>query len=88
MHGGDHSIKGYLDLFKKNARNALGRLPVDAVWDYRNDTVLTTYEISLAAIESAHPHASKILTISGFINRLDIWDSLLGNWPGLNSPGK
>jgi hypothetical protein len=87
MHGGNSSIKKYLDLLKNNARLALGRLPASVFWDYRNNTALTTYEISLAAIETAHPLASKILTICGFINQHDIWESLLENWLSLNSPG-
>ena len=88
MRGGDRPMEKYLDLFRKNARHALGKLPAAAVWDYRNDTVLTTYEISLAAIETAHPLASKILTISGFMSRLDVWESLLESWLGLGSLGK
>jgi hypothetical protein len=87
LHGGDNPIHDYLNLFQRNARNLLGRPLIGDVWDYRNDTVLTTYEISLAAVEARDLLATKILTVSGFLSRHDIWEDRLSIGLGFPSSG-
>lgn len=77
----------YINLFRNNSKSLLEKRPSSAIWDYRNDTVLTTYEISLVAVEGDDPLASKILTICGFLDRLDVWPDMLRAGLGLPLSG-
>ena len=74
------SMDGYLTIFHWNAKSLLTRWPAHAVWDYRNDTVLTTWDISLAAIEEEMPKAAKLLQLCGVLAKEDIWEDIT-NWP-------
>ena len=47
------------------------------MWDYRNDTVFTTWEISFEAIKDRDPQAAHLLLLCGFLGKDDIWEGLL-----------
>lgn len=67
-------ISRYLEVYTKNTKALLENAPI--IWNYRNDTVLSTWEISFAAIEKRHPKAASILLLSGFLGRNDLWMEL------------
>ena len=67
-------ISRYLEIYTKNAKGLLENAPI--IWNYRNDTVLSTWEISFAAIEKRHPEAASILLLSGFLARNDLFMEL------------
>ena len=67
-------ISRYLEVYTKNAKGLLENAPI--IWNYRNDMVLSTWEISFAAIEKRHPKAASILLLSGFLARNDLWMDL------------
>jgi hypothetical protein len=50
----------------------LSKKPPPAVWQYRDDSVFTTWEISFRTIETANPEAAKLLLICSFLGNLDI----------------
>ena len=68
------SISTYLQVYTKNTKGLLENVP--AIWNYRNETVLTTWEISFAAIKNRDPEAAHILLLSGFLARNDLWMGL------------
>ena len=74
IHTSSMNISTYLQVYTKNKKGLLENLP--AIWNYRNETVLTTWEISFAAIESRDPDAAYILQLSGFLARNDLWMGL------------
>ncbi|KAB8231755.1 hypothetical protein ETB97_005086 [Aspergillus alliaceus] len=55
-------LRNYIQEFHINAARLLQyRRPV-AIWDYRNETVLTTWEVSYQKIERESPEASELLS--------------------------
>lgn len=67
IHSSSISFSKYLELFEQDSLMLLETLP--AIWYYRNDTVLTTWEISFAAVHKRSPLAAQILTFSGFLGK-------------------
>ncbi|KAH9238364.1 hypothetical protein K456DRAFT_1173311 [Colletotrichum gloeosporioides 23] len=65
-------ISTYLDLYTKYPRDILGRKTVHVDWDIRQDTVLTTWEISFNKIEKQMPEAAEILLLCSFFSPQDI----------------
>lgn len=74
IHTSSMPISRYLEVYNKDARGLLEKAP--PIWTYRNDTVLSTWEISFAAIEKRYTKAASILLISGFLARNDLWMEL------------
>jgi len=72
-----HALRSYLDAFKKNAKILLQRKPARSTWDYRNDTVFTTWEVSFAAIREEMPDAAQLLLLCGFLAKSDIFEEML-----------
>lgn len=71
-HKEGNPIKRYLLMYQRDARKMLAHKPPTAIWDYRNDTVLTTWEISFSAIQDEMPLASHILLLCGLLDRTSI----------------
>ena len=67
IHASSISIAKYLDLYERDARRLLDKTP--AIWYYRNDTTLTTWEISFAALNKRDALAAEILQLCGFLGR-------------------
>lgn len=61
------SIAKYLELYERDAQQLFDKTP--AVWYYRNDTALTTWEISFAALEKRDTLAAEILQLCSFLGR-------------------
>ena len=83
MHAGAYiicsaiSIGAYLDTYKEHSKSLQEKSPT--LSNYRNDTILTTWEISLNAVEQRNKRAVELLLMSGFLARDDIWLDLLNN---------
>lgn len=56
-------------------------------WNYRKDTVLTTWEISFDAILRQVPEAASILQLCGFLYRDEIQEDFLLRGLGLSENG-
>ena len=50
-------------------------------------SVLTTWEISFAAVQLENPHAAELLTTCSFLNNEDIWEDMLLKGMGLQDDG-
>lgn len=63
-------------LSKLNAKFPIiaAKRPPKPVWQYREDTIFTTWEISFAALGSG---AQQLLLLCGFLDNEDIWEGLL-----------
>ncbi|KAI9760766.1 MAG: hypothetical protein M1840_002212 [Geoglossum simile] len=72
-----HALRSYLDAFKKNAKVLLERKPARSTWDYRNNTVFTTWEVSYATIREERPEAAQLLLLCGFFVKSDIFEEML-----------
>lgn len=81
-------IRSYIDLYSKQPKALLNHRNAPAAWDYREDTVLTTWKISFDAIQAHMPDAAVILRHCGFLdpNYISI-DYFMRLFPdGMNSP--
>jgi hypothetical protein len=72
------ALEWYTDEFRVNARKLLSKKPPPVAWDYRNDSVFTTWEISYNSIAQRTPDAARLLLLSGFFNRHDVFEEMLG----------
>lgn len=70
-------LRSYLPLFDRNFRQVMDRRPPKALWRYREDTVLTTWEVSYGAVINQCPEAAEILVISSFFSNQNIPENLL-----------
>jgi hypothetical protein len=71
------TLKKYCALYNKSAESLYAQRPPPAVWDYRNDTVFTTWEVSFDAIKEQDAQAAHLLLLCGFLAKDDIWEPLL-----------
>jgi len=69
-------LANYIDLLLSHSKTMLGHRNAKAAWDYRGDTILTTWEISYLAIHERMPRATQILHICAFLNRESISEEL------------
>jgi hypothetical protein len=69
-------IAGYIELFLSHSKMMLSHRNAKAAWDYRDDTILTTWEISYLAVHEQMPRATEILHICAFLNRDSIQEYL------------
>src|SRR5579859_6178232 len=53
----------YLKLYDENKDILLRQKPPPSTWNYRNDTVFTTWEVSFQAIEQESSDAARILLL-------------------------
>lgn len=82
----------YLPKFNLQFAKIANKRPPNAVWQYRDDTIFTTWEISFATLS---PGAQELLLLWGFLDNEDIWEGILhplglkielgiGQYPGSN----
>lgn len=64
----------YLPRFTGEFARIAGKRPPKSVWQYREDTVFTTWEISFNTLGSG---AQALLLLCGFLDHEDIWEGLL-----------
>lgn len=65
IHLSPQPFTTYLALYQEYPREILGQKPRKAEWDAKDDTILTTWEISYTAVQERMPEAAQILLISG-----------------------
>ncbi|RAQ40857.1 eukaryotic translation initiation factor 3 subunit [Aspergillus flavus] len=70
------ALQRYIHEYHLNAERLLKHKRPQSVWDYRNDTILTTWEVSLRRIEMDIPEASELLLLCGFLSNNDIFEEL------------
>ncbi|KAE8336173.1 hypothetical protein BDV24DRAFT_178668 [Aspergillus arachidicola] len=70
------ALQRYIHEYNLNAEKLLKHKRPQSVWDYRNDTILTTWEVSLRRIEMDIPEASELLLLCGFLSNNDIFEEL------------
>ena len=63
-----HPFDAYLNLFLKFPKALLSHRGPPAAWDYRTDTILTTWQISFSSIREKMPAAAAILVQCGFLS--------------------
>ncbi|PIG81916.1 eukaryotic translation initiation factor 3 subunit [Aspergillus arachidicola] len=71
------ALQRYIHEYHLNAERLLKHKRPQSVWDYRNDTILTTWEVSLRRIEMDIPEASELFLLCGFLSNNDIFEELL-----------
>jgi hypothetical protein len=64
----------YLHRFDAKFKELASRKPPKQVWQYREDTVFTTWEISYSALR---PAAQELLNLCAFLDNEDIPEELL-----------
>ncbi|KAE8158938.1 hypothetical protein BDV40DRAFT_307408 [Aspergillus tamarii] len=70
------ALQRYINEYHLNAERLLKHKRPQSIWDYRNDTILTTWEVSLQRIEIDIPEASELLLLCGFLSNNDIFEEL------------
>ncbi|KAI1126623.1 hypothetical protein F5Y10DRAFT_209678 [Nemania abortiva] len=70
------ALDDYLDSYKRNAKMLLEYKRSSVLWGNRNDTVLTTWEVSFNAITKESPEASDLLLRCGFLANNDIFEGM------------
>ncbi|KAI0420494.1 hypothetical protein F5X98DRAFT_29554 [Xylaria grammica] len=70
------TLEDYLDLYQRNARMLLQYKRSSIMWSNRNDTVLTTWEVSFDAVKKESPEASDLLLLCGFLADNDIFEEM------------
>jgi hypothetical protein len=70
-------LHAFLPLFEENFNNTLSKKPPMAVWQYGEETVATTWEISFKAIHKINPLAADLLLRCSFLASNDIGIDLI-----------
>lgn len=65
-------LHAFLPLFEENFKKTLSKKPPAAVWQYGEETVVTTWEISFEAIQESDPQAADLLLRCSFLASNDI----------------
>jgi len=65
-------LHAFLPLFKENFNKTLSKKPPSAVWQYGEETAVTTWEISFKAIQERDPQAANLLLLCSFLANDDI----------------
>lgn len=73
------AIQKYIEQYHVNAERLLTHRRPQSMWDYRNDTILTTWEVSLQKIEEEKPEAADLLFLFGFLSNNDIFEEMLSD---------
>lgn len=68
------SYSQYLPRFTGEFARIAGKRPPKSVWQYREDTVFTTWEVSFNALGRG---AQALLLLCGFLDNEDIWEGML-----------
>lgn len=72
-----YALEQYVEVYKKNAKSLLKKKPPLATWNYRNDTVFTTWEVSFEAVKKESLEAAELLLLCGFLASTDIFQEML-----------
>lgn len=67
----------FLPLFQENFKKTLSKQPPAAVWQYGEETVVTTWEISFEAVRESDPQAADLLLRCSFLASNDISADLI-----------
>ena len=82
-------LHAFLPLFETNFKKTLSQKPPSALWQYGEETVVTTWEISFKAIQAENPEAARLLLLCSFLANDDInSDFLYRGLPELFSESK
>jgi hypothetical protein len=82
-------LRTFLPLFEESFNTTLSKKPPSAVWQYGEETVVTTWEISFKAIQDRDPQAANLLLLCSFLANDDISiDFLYRGLPTLFSRGE
>lgn len=65
-------LHAFLTLFEENFNKTLSKKPPAAVWQYGEETVVTTWEISFKEIEERDPLAADLLLRCSYLANNDI----------------
>ena len=68
------TFRKYLLRFEGTFAEVTAKKPPTVVWQYRNDTVFTTWEVSFSALG---PAAQELLLLFGFLDNESITEELL-----------
>jgi hypothetical protein len=60
-------LRAFLPLFEESFNKTLSKKPPAAVWQYGEETVATTWEISFKAIQERDPLAADLLLRCSFL---------------------
>ncbi|KAJ5319311.1 uncharacterized protein N7506_012015 [Penicillium brevicompactum] len=71
-----HALANYLDSYERNAKMLLRYRRFSGVWSNRNDSALTTWEVSFNAIKQESSEASDLLQLCGFLANSDIFEEM------------
>lgn len=64
----------YLPRYDGAFAKMASKRPPNFVWQYREDTIFTTWEISFASLGHG---AQQLLLLCGFLDNEDVWEGLL-----------
>ncbi|KAF9884504.1 hypothetical protein FE257_001691 [Aspergillus nanangensis] len=81
-------LQHYIDEYKKSTARLLQYMRPPSIWDYRNDTVLSTWEVSFHRIEHDTPQAAQLLLLCGFLSNQDIFEGLLSYYESFQQEEK
>ncbi|KAI0538314.1 hypothetical protein GGR58DRAFT_308452 [Xylaria digitata] len=70
------ALEDYLDAYRRNAKMLLRYKRPSVIWSNRNDTILTTWEVSFNAIKKESLEASNLLLLCGFLADSDIFEGM------------
>ncbi|BCS25428.1 uncharacterized protein APUU_50139S [Aspergillus puulaauensis] len=73
------AVRKYIEQYHVNAERLLAHRRPLSIWDYRNDTILTTWEVSLNAVQEKTPEAAELLFLCGFLSNNDISEDMLSD---------
>jgi|SRR5882762_7289493 len=79
-------IVRYLPRYKQRFMGVMGEKP-RGKRNYKA-SVITTWEISFAAVQQENPQAAELLTTCSFLNNEDIWEDILLKGMGLQDDGQ
>jgi hypothetical protein len=65
-------LRSFLPLFEQSFNRTLSKKPPSALWQYGEETVVTTWEISFKAIQERDPQAADLLLLCSFLANDDI----------------
>ncbi|KAJ6024801.1 hypothetical protein N7540_005598 [Penicillium herquei] len=70
------ALANYLDSYERNAKMLLQYKRLSVIGSRRNDSALTTWEVSFNAIKQESPEASYLLQLCGFLANSDIFEEM------------
>jgi hypothetical protein len=82
-------LESYLSIFEASFEETMAKKPAFATWQYRDDTVFTTWEISFKAVANENVKAAELMILCSFLSNDDISiDMLSRGWSPLRGKGR